>query len=148
MLSRQITENNILSFHCPFYCQAAARHADLPLNAEAREFCPRSDTPKDRPEVAFIPEEHSEEEHVEDRHGVEEKSDAPAVESEDEQSDAETQRERSKRVRQPRRVYTYDQLGQPTFQQLKTCPVGVREPSETSHDLPTRSSSMYPFCHE
>ncbi|TKS65275.1 Retrovirus-related Pol polyprotein [Collichthys lucidus] len=120
----------------------AVRHADLPLNAEAKEFCPTSETPRDRPEAALMPEEHSEEEYVE------EEGDAPAVETEDEQSNAATERQRPKRVRQPKRVYTYDQLGQPTFQQLRTCPVGVRELSETSPDLSTRSSSMYPFGHE
>lgn len=131
-----------------FHVWTSVRHAGLPINAEAREFCPRSEKSRDRPEVAFTPEEHSEEEHLEELHGMEENSDAPAVESEDELNDTETWRERPKRVRQPRRVYTYDQLGQSTFQQLKTCPVAVREPSETSHDLPTRSSTMYPFCHE
>lgn len=110
-----------------YHMWTAVRHADLPLNAEAKEFCPRSEMPRDRPEVAFTPEEHFEEERVEERHGVEEKSDAPAVESENQQSDAETWRGRPKRVRQPRRVYTYDQLGQPMFQQLKTCPVGMRK---------------------
>ena len=123
-----------------YYLWTAVRHADLPLNAEAKEFCPRCKSPRDRPKVAFRPEEHFEEEHREDSHGIYEKSDALAVGSEDEQSDAKTWRERPKRVRQPRRVYTYDQLGQ-----LKTCPVGAREPSETTHDLPTRPSSMYPF---
>ena len=126
----------------------SVRHADLPLRAEAKELCPRSETPRDRPEGTFEPEEHSEEVHVEEEHSMEESRDAPAVESEDEQMEAETWRERPKRVRQPRRVFTYDQLGQPTFRQLNTCSVAVKEPSETSHGLPTRSSSMYPFCHE
>ncbi len=126
----------------------AVRCADLPLNAEEREFCPRSETPRHRPEVAVIPEEHSEGEYVEERRDVEEKSEAPVVEPEDEQRDAETWRERPKRVRQPRRVYTYDQLGQLTFQQLKTCPVSVGEPSGISYDLLTKSSSIYPLCHE
>ncbi|KAM7413790.1 hypothetical protein PAMA_020926 [Pampus argenteus] len=56
-----------------------------------------------RPEVAVMPEEHSEEEYVEEEGG------APAVESEDEQSNAATGRQGPKRVRQPKRVYTYDQ---------------------------------------
>lgn len=37
----------------------AVRHANPPFNAEAKEFCSRSEIPRDRPEVAFIPEKHS-----------------------------------------------------------------------------------------
>ena len=131
-----------------YHLLTTVRHADPPLNAEAGEFCLRGETPRDRPEVAFTPEEHPEEEHVDERYSVEEETEAPAVESENEQSDAETWRERPKRVRQPRRIYTYDQLGQPTFQQLKTCPVSVRIPSGASRDPSSRSSFMYPFCYE
>lgn len=67
------------------------RHADLPLNAEAKEFRPGSETPRDRSD--HIPEEHSEEER-----GVEERMVTPAVESGDEQGDAETWRKRPKRA--------------------------------------------------
>lgn len=126
----------------------AMRHADPPLNDEAREFRPRNETPRDGSEVGVILEEHSVEEHVEERHGVDEKSEAPVEDQEDKQSEAEKLRERPKRVQQSRHIYTYDQLGQPTLQQLKTCPVSVRESSGISCDLPVRSSSMYPFCHE
>ena len=76
----------------------AATHADPPLNAEPGEFCPMDETPRDRPEVAFAPEEHVEEENVDERYSVEEETEATAVESENEQSDAETWRDRPKRV--------------------------------------------------
>lgn len=75
-----------------YHLWTAVRHADLPFNAKAKEFCPRGKSPRDRPEVVFRPGEHFEEEHGEDRHGIDEKSDALAVGSEDEQSDAETYR--------------------------------------------------------
>ena len=127
---------------------AARPAADPPLNAEAEEFCPRGETSRDRPEVPSAPEENPEEEDVEESYSLEEETEAPAMESKNEQSDAEKWRERPQRARQPRRVYTYDQLGQPTFQQLKTCPVSVREPSGASRDLFSRSSFMYRFCHE
>ncbi len=78
---------------------------------------------------------------------MEREVEAPATESEDEQNEAETWRDRPKRVRQPRRVYTYDQLGKPTFQQLKICPVGAKWSLGTSHDLSTGSPLMYPFYH-
>lgn len=82
---------------------------------------------------------------MEDTDSMKKEIDVLAAESEDKQSDAETWRERPKRARQPRHVYTYDQLGQPTFQPLKTCPVSVKSSSETSHDPSTRSSFVYPF---
>lgn len=88
-----------------------------------------------------------EEENIEKGQNIEREMEAPIIESEDEKSDAGTRNDRPKRVRQPRRVYTYDQLGEPTFQQLKICPVGVKWSTGTSCDLSAGSSFMYPFYH-
>lgn len=125
----------------------SARQADPPLNAEAQEFYPGMETPGERPEEALILEENPEVELEEERPWMEEQDDAQASEpeSEDEQRDAETEQERPRRARQARRIYTYDQLGQPTLQLLRTCTVNVKKPSRTSHDLSIRSSFMYPF---
>lgn len=125
----------------------SVRHAETPLNAEAEEFCPRTETLQDRPERALVPELQPEEEHIEKKHSSEREIDVPAAESEDEQSDTEMWRNRPRRARQPRCVYTYDQLGQPTFQQLKTCHVGVKMSAGTACDFSTRSSFVYPFYH-
>lgn len=82
---------------------------------------------------------------MEERLRIEGQADAPAAESEDEQSDAETGRGRPMRARQPRRIYTYDELGQPTFQLLKICAVSGKESPRSGHDPSTRSSYTYPF---
>lgn len=126
----------------------AVRYALPPLNVRAKESRPRRETRRGRPEPPPTPEErpeeHPEEEQVDDGHHMEEEAEAP-VAPESEQSDAETWRDRPKRVRQPRRVYTYEELGQPSFQQLKTCPVTVSSPSGASRDASSRPSFMYPF---
>lgn len=126
----------------------AVRYANPTLNAGAEEFCPRTETHKERPEPELIPEEHPEEEQVDDGHSVEEEAESPAVEPESEQSDAETCRDRPKRIRQPRRVYTYEKLGQPTIQQLKTCSVNLDSPSEANYVCSARPSFLYPFQYE
>lgn len=127
------------------YCLwTAERHAKTPLNAEAEEFCPGTEILRDRPERVLVPELQPEKEPIEERHSSERE---PAVESEDEQSDTEMWRNRPRRARQPRRIYTYDQLGQPTFQQLKTYHVGVKTSAGTACDSSARSSFVYPFYH-
>ncbi|XP_026156435.1 uncharacterized protein LOC113126568 isoform X2 [Mastacembelus armatus] len=103
------------------YLQTVVRHASQPLNAETEEFQPRIETPRDVSERTEAPAEHSEEEHAEQGDSMEGEEETQVVDTEDEH-EAETWRNRPKRVRQPRCVYTYDQLGQPTFQQLRTCP--------------------------
>ncbi len=128
-----------------YHVWIAARQADPPLNAEAHESCPRMETQRERPEETLIPEEDPEEGQEQERRCMEEQADASAAESEDEQRDAETGTGRPMRARQPRRIYTYDRLGHPTLQLMKTCTVGVKRPSRTIHDSSTRSSSMYPF---
>jgi len=95
----------------------------------------------------LVPDLQPEVEPIEERHSSEREIDVPAVESEDEQSDTEMWRNRLRRARQPRCVYTYDQLGQPTFQQLKTCHVGLKMSAGTACDFPTRSAFVYPFYH-
>lgn len=79
---------------------------------------------------------------------MEEQIEAPAVEAQDEQSDAEMERDKPKRVRRPRHVYTYDQLDQPTLQQLNICPVNVKRSPSSNQDFPDRSTLKYPFCYE
>lgn len=79
----------------------AVRYAHPPLNARAEGFCPRRETLRERPEPGLTAEEHPEEEQVDDRHSVEEEAEG-TVESASEQSDAETWRDRPKRIRQPR----------------------------------------------
>lgn len=88
----------------------AARQVNIP-----REFCPQYQASQDSPEVVTPPETNSEHENIGRRNVVGEEIEAPAVESQDEQSDAGMKRDRPKRVRRPRRVYTYDKLSQPTL---------------------------------
>jgi len=124
-----------------------AKRANLPLSVRAEEFHPKRETPKHVTKETVVPEESLEEENIEKGQNIEREIEAPIIESEDEQSEAGTINNRPKRVIQPRRVYTYDQLGVPTFQQLKICPVGVKWSTGTSHDLSAGSSFMYPFYH-
>lgn len=123
------------------------KRVNQPLNVEAEEFCPRMETSKHVTEGTMLPEEPLGEENIEEVRNAEREMEAPATESEDGQSEAETWKDRPKRFRKPRRVYTYDQLGKPTFQQLKICPIGVKWSPGNSYDLSTGSSFMYPFYH-
>lgn len=93
--------------------------------------------------MTLVPEECPEEEQVEKSYRMEKETEAPTVEPEGGQSDVEPWWDRFKRIRQPRHVYTYDQLGQLTFHQLTTCPVNVSSPPGTHHDPPARSLVMY-----
>lgn len=126
----------------------ALRYADPPLNPETEDFCPRSDALGEKSEPAFRAEGHPEEEQVEERRSLEEEVEAPAVGPESDQSDAETWRHKPKRMRQPRRVYTYEKLGQPTVQQWSTCPVSVNSPSSGIHHSSVPPSFMYPSQYE
>ena len=119
----------------------AVKCGDPPLKAETDEFGSRREIFRTRPEVVSLPEEHREEEH-----NVEEEIDAPAVEPESKQSNTDAWGDRPKRIRQRRHVYMYEKLGQPTFQQLKTCTVS--SPSGPSHDSSATLSFMYPFHDE
>ncbi|KAL7842136.1 hypothetical protein SRHO_G00238250 [Serrasalmus rhombeus] len=95
------------------------RRADSPLNVEAEEFCPKGRIIMEEPMRTCEFEEQPEEVCEEESDNPDERSGSPAVELESKRQDAEIGRDRPKRVRLPRRVHTYDQLGQPTFQQLK-----------------------------
>lgn len=114
-------------------------HANQPLNAEANEFCPRSETPRDKHEVAFTSEERSGEGHMW-RGGMLWRKRENLQLWTVRMGRVEAWRGRPKRVWQPWHVYT--------LQQLETCPVSAREPPGTSHDLPTRSLSLYPLYQE
>lgn len=63
----------------------------------------------------------------------------------EEGSDPGTRRKRPARVRQPRRIYTSDQLSQPTFKLLKNSTVSVKRPCRISQVQTTRSSFIYSF---
>lgn len=130
-----------------YYLWTAARQMDTPLNAEATEFCPQSQASGGNPDVVTPLEAHSEGEDAEEGKSMVGERDAPAVEARDEQREAEMERDMPKRVRKSRRVYTYDQLGQPTLKQLNIYPVDVKRPSSSTQELPDRSTLMYPFCY-
>ena len=129
-----------------YHVWTEARQEEFPFNAEAQEFCPQRETQQERAEELLIPEVNLEEEQVQDENPMEEQAEASSTGSEDEQVDVETGTERPMRARQPRRIYTYDQLGQPTFQLLKTCTVGATTSPRTIHAISSRSS-MHP-CNE
>lgn len=61
-----------------YHMWTAARPADPPLNAEAREFCPRMEALRERSGEALLPEEDPEEE-VEEGHCMEESSGGSVV---------------------------------------------------------------------
>lgn len=130
-----------------YHLWTTVKRADPSLNVEAEEFRPRMETVIHVTEETMESEEPLGEGDMEEKQSMEREVEVPATESEDEQNESETWRDRPKRVRQPRRVYTYDQLGKPTFQQLKICPVGAKWSLGTSHDLSTGSPLMYPFYH-
>lgn len=133
-----------------------ARHVDPPLNAEAEEFHPRIETQRNDHEEALMP-ENPEAEQVQERDGTEERVDVLVAEPETEGGDAESEKEkgypetsrgRPARARQPRRIYTYDQLGQPTLKLLETCAVSMRSPFGATNDPSSRPSLIYPFYSE
>ncbi|KAK7909570.1 hypothetical protein WMY93_014254 [Mugilogobius chulae] len=74
-----------------------------------------------------------------------EASHASATESEEEQREVAAAPQRPVRRRQPRRLLTYERLGEPSIQELQSCPVDVRG-TEGVPDVYKRPY-MYPFSH-
>ncbi|KAK7904447.1 hypothetical protein WMY93_017054 [Mugilogobius chulae] len=104
------------------------RPAQPQLNPTAREFQPRVHTPE-RPGPRNAPEAEVDIRGV-DRDGEQvHEADVPQSEtsstSSSDTSDPEPIRSRPVRSRQPRRIFTYDRLGEPTVKELKSCPVAA-----------------------
>ncbi|KAJ0056373.1 hypothetical protein NL108_006880 [Boleophthalmus pectinirostris] len=66
-----------------------------------------------------------------------------ATESEEEQRELTAAPQRPVRARQPRRLYTYEQLGKPSVRELHSCPIGVRGAEGVPDNY--RRPYMYPF---
>lgn len=132
-----------------YHMLTTARPNDSFLNADAEEFHPKDDMIVERLEEIQMPENNHEKEQEEEGTPAAEGVEAVDGESDDMQEDEEdvrTGRKRSTRVRQPRKIYTYDQLGQPTLQPLKSFSSSVRGSSQANCDPSIRPSPrMYPF---
>lgn len=115
-----------------------------PLNPVAREFQPRAPAPR-RPEPraeVVIPE--ADPEPVQEADPSE-----PEASSSDSSEEApEPRPARPVRARHPRRLYTYDQLGEPTVRELRSCPVGVSRRGAVQDDYFTTSAKLYPFHYQ
>lgn len=74
-----------------------------------------------------------------------EEADSDADEATDGWRNEEAPGEHPRRVRRPRRIYTYDQLGHPSFQVLRNCSTREKGLPENHVNAASLSSSMYPF---
>lgn len=107
-----------------YYVRTTATQSDSNLNADAEIFHPRLENITEPDEVL--------EEEIEEIHPEEEEVDSDAADVHDVQSDEGEPGERPRRRKQPRRIYTYDQLGHPTFRVLKSCSTRAKRLSENN----------------